>query len=112
MGDAAGIGPEIIAKAFMASPQATQGCFVVGDVQTMRRALSLVHAGTVPHPVAQIETPADLALLPPGCLPVLQVGAPLGPVPCGQISALAGAYAGHCIVWAAQAALRGDVERW
>ena len=38
MGDAAGIGPEIIAKAFLHSPHATRGCFVAGDVQTMRAA--------------------------------------------------------------------------
>ena len=39
MGDAAGIGPEIIAKAFLHNPQATRACFVAGDVQT----LSLIH---------------------------------------------------------------------
>ena len=38
MGDPAGIGPEIIAKAFRDAPDATAGCFVVGDVETLRRA--------------------------------------------------------------------------
>ena len=38
MGDAAGIGPEIIAKAFRDAPAETQGCFVAGDLATMRRA--------------------------------------------------------------------------
>ena len=110
MGDAAGIGPEIIAKAFLHSPQAARGCFVAGDVQTMRRALALVHPGSVPIPVAQMETIDGLADLPPGCLPVLQIGEPLGPVAFGQISAAAGEFAGRCIVWAAQAALRGEVS--
>ena len=66
MGDAAGIGPEIIAKAFLHSPQSTRGCFVAGDVQTMRRALALVQAGSVPFPVAQIDSVEALADLPPG----------------------------------------------
>jgi 4-hydroxythreonine-4-phosphate dehydrogenase len=47
--------------------------------------------------------------LPPRCLPVLQVGAALVPVPWGQVSAAAGEFAGRCVVWAAEAALRGDV---
>ena len=37
-GDCAGIGPEILAKAFKAAPQAMRGCFVVGELQTLRRA--------------------------------------------------------------------------
>ena len=32
MGDPAGIGPEIIAKAFRDAPELTRGCFVAGDV--------------------------------------------------------------------------------
>ena len=110
MGDAAGIGPEIIAKAFLHSPQATRGCFVAGDVQTMRRAIALGQVGPVPFPVAQMDSVEALADLPPGCLPVLQIGEPLVPVAAGQISAAAGEFAGRCIVWAAQAALRGEVS--
>ena len=37
-GDPAGIGPEIIAKAFRDAPERTRGCFVAGDVGVMRRA--------------------------------------------------------------------------
>jgi 4-hydroxythreonine-4-phosphate dehydrogenase len=37
-GDSAGIGPEIIARAFRDAPQHLQGCFAVGDLATMRRA--------------------------------------------------------------------------
>ena len=110
MGDAAGIGPEIIAKAFLHSPQSTRGCFVAGDVQAMRRAVALVQTGSVPFPVAQMESIGGLADLPPGCLPVLQIGEPLGPVAAGQISAAAGEFAGRCIVWAAQAALLGEIS--
>ena len=110
MGDAAGIGPEIIAKAFLHSPQATRGCFVAGDVQAIRRAVALVQTGSVPFPVAQMDSVEALADLPSGCLPVLQIGEPLEPVAAGQISAAAGEFAGRCIVWAAQAALRGEIS--
>ena len=44
LGDAAGIGPEIIAKAFRDAPGALRGCFVAGDVGTMRRAAAIVAA--------------------------------------------------------------------
>ena len=37
-GDPAGIGPETIAKAFRDAPKDLRGCFVVGDVETLRRA--------------------------------------------------------------------------
>jgi len=38
LGDPAGIGPEIIVKAFRDAPDATRGAFVAGDVATLRRA--------------------------------------------------------------------------
>ena len=47
-GDPAGIGPEIVAKAFRDAPELLRGCFAVGDLATLRRAaqclvLSLIH---------------------------------------------------------------------
>ena len=42
MGDPAGIGPEIIVKAFSQEPELTQHCYVVGDVATLQRAAGLV----------------------------------------------------------------------
>lgn len=109
LGDAAGIGPEIIVKAFRDMPEVTEGCFVVGDVATMRRAVQRVCEGQIPLPVVLIEAPAEAVGLPPRCLPVLQVGALSAPVPFGQLSASAGQLAGDCVVWAAKAALRGEV---
>ena len=47
--------------------------------------------------------------MPPRCIPVLQVGALAAPVPFGQLSARAGRLAADCVVWAAQAALRGEI---
>ena len=41
---------------------------------------------------------------------MLQIGEALGPVAAGHISAAAGEFAGRCVVWAAQAALRGEVS--
>ena len=110
MGDPAGIGPEIIAKAFRDSPLATQACFVAGDVATMRRAAQFVSADAVTLPVALIETPADALQMPPNCITVLQVGAVPVLVPVGQVSGLAGEMAAQCVVWAAQAALRGEIS--
>ncbi len=111
MGDAAGIGPEIIAKAFLQAPQHMAGSFVVGDIGTMRRASALVAPGSgrPALSVAVLESAQDVANLPPSCIGVLTVASPLDPVPWGKINAHAGALAGQCVQWAAQAALRGEV---
>ena len=109
MGDPAGIGPEIIAKAFRDAPEALRGCFVAGDLGTLRRAAQGVQAGSVPLPVAELAQPAEALQAPPRCLPVLQVLAPLPPLPLGQVNAQAGRAAGDCVFWAARAALRGEV---
>ena len=111
LGDPAGIGPETIAKAFRDTPDATAGCFVVGDVGVMRRAVGYATGvGQVALPVAQITSPAEVATLPPRCMAVLQIHEQTAPVlPMGQVSGVAGRLAGDCVVWAARAALRGDV---
>lgn len=107
MGDAAGIGPEIIAKAFRDSPAWMAGCTVVGDVATMRRAAALV-ASPLALPVAQLDSLTDLAGVPPRCIPVLQKCELAAPVPYGLVSALAGQAAADCIVWAARSVLAGE----
>ena len=107
MGDAAGIGPEIIAKAFRDAPLEMQACVVIGDVATLRRAAALV-AAPLPLPVLQLESLAGALTLPPGCIPVLQQCALEVPVPFGQVSGLAGLAAADCIVWAARAVLAGE----
>ena len=109
LGDAAGIGPEIIAKAFRDAPELTRGCFVVGDLASMRRAVQWISAGRIAQPVALIENAAEALDMPPNCLPLLQVGSLAQPVLPGRLSAEAGRLAGDCVVWAAQAALRGEV---
>ena len=109
-GDPAGIGPEIVAKAFRDAPVDLMGCFVVGDVATLRRAAqAIVRPGVPMVPVAQIAAPADVLYVPPRCVPVLQLPGIPGPQPWGQVSAAAGRAAADSVVWAARAALRGDV---
>lgn len=109
LGDAAGIGPEIIAKAFRQQPALLRGCFVWGDVGTMRRATAQLSGSGASHPLAQIDAPQAVWRVPPHCLPVLQEGTALPPVPVGHVSAIAGAYAGRCVMAAARAALQGQL---
>jgi len=110
MGDPAGIGPEIVAKAFRDHAAATQGCFVAGDLAVMRRAARCIrreHEADIP--VAVIERIADASRVPPRCIPLLQATPALEPPAWGAISAAAGRAAADCVVWAAQAALRGEI---
>ncbi len=96
MGDAAGIGPEIIASAFHAG--ALGGAVVIGDVAVMRRACALWPESFTS--VAAIEAPSDAARLPPGCLPVLPppgLDSELASLPWGRIDARNGAAAARCI---------------
>lgn len=109
-GDSAGIGPEIIAKAFRDAPQMMQACFVVGDVATMRRgAKAICQAGDIALPVAVIDSPEDVVNVPPRCMPVLQLPGIPGPAPWGVVSADAGRAAALSVQWAARAALRAEV---
>lgn len=90
MGDAAGIGPEIIVRAFRAGELAD--AVVLGDPAVLRRAGSVM--------TAVISTPEDLRAVPPGCLPVLvPPGLPAGlaTLPLGQVHADNGAAAARCI---------------
>ena len=107
MGDAAGIGPEIIAKAFREAPQSLQGCIVVGDVATLRRAAALT-AAPLAFAVAHLDALAGGLHVPPRCIPVLQQCELPVPVPFGLLNALAGKAAADCIVWAARAVLAGQ----
>ena len=110
LGDPAGIGPEIIAKAFRDAPELTKGCFVAGDVGTMRRASQfLASVGQIGLPVALLHSPSQAPDMPPCCIPVIQVDPPVLPIALGRTSAAAGAMAARCVLWAANAALRGDV---
>ena len=110
LGDPAGIGPEIIVKAFRDAPTATRGCFVAGDVATVRAAcLALASPGQLAWSVAVLESASEAFDVPLRCIPVVQVVEPTPAIVVGIVSAAAGQVAGACVVWAARAALRGDI---
>jgi 4-hydroxythreonine-4-phosphate dehydrogenase len=101
MGDAVGIGPEIIVKAFAAGDAA--GCVVIGDPAVLRRAGAPM--------TAVIDSPADLPQVPPGCLPVVvPTGLPAGlaELPWGTIDARCGAAAARCIEHAVRCVTAGE----
>jgi 4-hydroxythreonine-4-phosphate dehydrogenase len=108
LGDPAGIGPEIIAKAWRQAPAEMRGAFVTGDVASMRRGAAQADAGA-PAPVVEIAAPADAGTVAAGSIPVLQATARGEPPAVGQVSARGGRMAADCVVWAARAALAGQV---
>ena len=107
MGDAAGVGPEIIAKAFRDFPEDLRNCVVVGDVATLRRAARIT-AGPVALAVAQLDKLQDADSVPPQCIGVLQACVLPALLPFGRVSAVAGQAAADCIRFAAQAVLDGQ----
>jgi 4-hydroxythreonine-4-phosphate dehydrogenase len=107
MGDACGIGPEIIARLYCGG--LARGCFVVGDVDVMRRAAAWT--GEMLS-VARIDEPASVFDVPPNCMAVLQAEGltdGLATLPVGRIDARAGAAAARCIQQAVSLAMRGEV---
>jgi 4-hydroxythreonine-4-phosphate dehydrogenase len=117
MGDPSGIGPEIIVKAFMQEPELTQNCFVVGDVAAMRRAAGFVASGREFAIKIEAILEAEIGTQPAySPLRVLQIGeqkegvfAATEPFEIGKISAKSGKAAADAVVWAARAALRGQI---
>ncbi|MEJ7928474.1 4-hydroxythreonine-4-phosphate dehydrogenase PdxA [Ramlibacter sp. AN1015] len=111
MGDPAGIGGEILARAFREAPAVTAGCFVAGDLAHLRRAAAAATPpGAAALPIALIERPSQALEVPRGCLPVLQVGAAAPAlVHWGRVQPQAGAMAAAAVTWAARAALAGEV---
>lgn len=109
-GDPAGIGPEIVIKAFRDAPEATRGCFVAGDMAAMKRAARFVAGHAPPCDIVEISSVAELSAVPAGCVPVLQVAERVPLPPMGRVDAAAGRMAAQCVQWAARAALRADVS--
>ncbi len=112
-GDPAGIGPEIVAKAFRDAPELLAGCFVLGSATVMQRAANLV--GGI---AAQSISNAQKALNAPALqIPVLHLSdADLllkeehtKHILYGRMSDLAGKFSSQCVVEAARLALRGVV---
>ena len=109
LGDPAGIGPEIIAKAFRDGGERMAGCFVAGDLECLRRGAAAVQQGQAGLPIAVIGSPAEALDVPPRCVALLQVVAAQALPPMASVSAAAGRIAAECVTWAARAALRGEI---
>ena len=106
MGDAVGIGPECIVRAF--ARDALDDAIAIADLAVLRRAAAV--AG-LDLPLARIDKPADVREVPAGCLAVVQPqGLPegLAALPWGAVDARAGAAAARCIEAAVALVLRGE----
>jgi len=104
MGDAAGIGPEIIVKAFEAGR--LDDAVVLGDVAVMRRAAALLGGRVTVQPVdgpVRSAAPGVLPVLPPPGLP-----SDVHDVPFGRVDARTGAAAAACITEAVRLVRSGE----
>lgn len=111
IGDAAGIGPEIVVKA-LARPKVRQLCrpLVVGDIAVMREHLRFWPSGQKPAFVGIDGVSAIEAWnWASEDLPVLQPGAPLAGLELGKLSALAGRGAVEYVLAAVELAKAGKV---
>ena len=111
MGDPSGIGPEIIVKAFTQEPELLKNCFVVGDVVVIKRAAGFV--GSVIKIEAILES--EIGIEPAySLLRVLHIGEQKEGISStfdlGKISAESGKAAADAVVWAARAALKGQIS--
>ena len=109
MGDAAGIGPEIIVKTFANTAfVAEHPSFVIGDAGVLRRQ---VHALGLELPIREVDSMAEIGPKP-GVLDCLRVpGAkplPAG-LPLGTVTAAAGQAAFGAIHTAIDLAVRGEI---
>lgn len=109
LGDIAGIGPEIVAKALLGHPDLRESCvpIVVGDADALRRAIGFV--GGDPTAVRVIDSPSDARNLP-GTIDLIQMGPSLAHVPVGELSAEAGDAAYRFVVEACRLAREGEVD--
>jgi len=109
MGDAAGVGPEIVVKA-LARPAVRALCrpLVVGDVAMLRAHLRFWPGPALP-PVVQVDAPAAVDWDDPNTIAVVQPGAPLREVVPGKLSATAGRGAVEYVLAAVALAKAGQV---
>lgn len=109
LGDACGIGPEIIVRAFARGE--ANGCVVYGDAAWLARtARAMRFAPQSSGPViAELDALAQWCDVPEGVIPVYPVVQLPDDLPLGQVDARAGAAAFACIEAAANDALAGRV---
>jgi 4-hydroxythreonine-4-phosphate dehydrogenase len=88
-----------------------RNCFVAGDLAVMQRACEWIDKEKFSSwTAARISQPKEVLTRNEKVIPVFQVGESLKPVSWGRVSPLAGEFAGRCVTWAAQAALRGEIS--
>jgi 4-hydroxythreonine-4-phosphate dehydrogenase len=108
MGDAAGVGPEVIVRAW-ADPRVHEACrlVVLGHPEILRAAVRLVHSPLGVEPRADLaglaSSPEVIDCLPVGADDVLDVTP-------GQVDARTGQAAYEAVVRAAQGALAGEFQ--
>lgn len=103
MGDVAGIGPEVIARAVHETP----GMLVVGHPVVLVRALALIGSDRTVHPVTDPRTTG----VPPGAIPCWNPSeVDVADVAPATISAESGQAACDWLQQAARAALAGDID--
>lgn len=108
LGDVAGVGPEITAKALLLHPDLREVCVpvVIGDADALRKGAEV--AGLDPAAVRVIEDPSQ-ASNDPATIEVVQFGPSLGDVPHGALDARAGDGAYRFVVAACDLAKEGKV---
>ena len=108
MGDVAGVGPELIVRAWSAGELlAIARPVVVGDVATLRRAIRLV----APRMTVQVVSDPEVAEPSALVIPCLQAtDQDLSAVPPGQVNASAGQAAADFLVAAIDLAMIGRVD--
>lgn len=107
MGDPAGIGPEIILKAFANQPAQMQGCCVLGNWAVMQQHRKML-AEHLPSHIQCVEVFAlnDVLRLQAGQIPVWNT-TPDAPITLGAATAAGGKMAGDAVRSAAREALEG-----
>jgi 4-hydroxythreonine-4-phosphate dehydrogenase len=107
MGDAAGIGPEIIVKA-LAGPEAHAICrpLVIGDAARLAKASNVSGVAIGIH---RVDRPAD-ACFEPGAIDCVDLALVPDDLPFGQLSAVAGEAAFRFIERAVALAVTGEVD--
>jgi len=108
MGDVAGVGPEVIARAWAEEPlRALAHPFVVGDSSTLRRAVALLGTGAV---VESIDRP-ESARPTSGVIPCLDAtGQDLSEVRPGVVDARAGRASSDFLIAAIDLAMVGRID--
>lgn len=107
MGDAAGVGPEIVVKA-LARADACESfrALVIGDAARLRKAAKIAGVGVE---VRSVDAPADAAYQP-GAIDCVDLGLIPEDLPFGVLSAIAGDAAYRYLERAVALAVAGDVD--